>query len=214
MNMNLLPFGEMSETIPALLIVPGELMAEDRATQLVSALSTQFYGFVLANASIDSTRIADTVLTLSQSLEQKKIKRIMFLGVGLGSLVSLAFAIRFPRMVRRIILLDGQSRLQPVGEKKFIQFLDELLPFGLPLRSSSKDFDARPALHRVRCPTLLLASPQQDKFIRSEYELLLSQIPNAWGKQLHSSSLVAGAISTEITTLAEQFLSVPTKKPQ
>ena len=126
-----------------------------------------------------------------------------------------AVAIEYPKLVRRLVLLDATTQLEPNLVSRAIDRVEQFLPLGLPLRSLSRHYDSRSMLHRIHCPTLVFVSPQASVFTRAQSEMIARRIPNAWRSLLKSPPLSRESVfSAEVQGLLEEFLQVPVKCPQ
>ena len=75
--------------------------------------------------------------------------------------------------------------------------------------------DARPALHRIHCPVLVLVTCATSVFLHEQSKLISDRIPNAWWKELEQAHLTEdGSFSEELRQILREFLQVPVKRPQ
>lgn len=153
-----------------------------------------------------------SVLRLEQELARQKLRRITLLGFGAGALLAQAYIIAKPKLVRRAVFVNPISRREPRSGEKLWNVLDRLFPAGLPLRPLKDDL--RSALHRVRCPVLILTTPEAVPFVREEAAFISRAVPNAWKRELtlpqESGKLIA---TEEMSEAIAEFLEVPTKRP-
>lgn len=161
-------------------------------------------------------RVVEFTEALLDELEASRTKRVVGFGVGRGGSVVQELAIRTPRLVRHVILLNSTTRLAPNRLSRAIDKLERLSPFGLPLRRLSRSYDSRPSLHRLRCPLLVLTEPDASLFVRAQTREILSHAPNAWHYALTAASIdpQSNIVSEELAEIVRNFLEVPTKRPQ
>jgi len=138
---------------------------------------------------------------LEEQVSALTLKRLSLVGVSWGGPICIQYASTFPRNMRRLVLIDAKARLKQSAVERGIEWLENFLPLGLPLRPLSKAFDPRPLLHRVRCPTLVLKTHPEDP----DAEFLADRIPNAWKKAISIQ---------EFAPIFHDFLEVQTKQPQ
>ena len=138
---------------------------------------------------------------LEREIERAGLRRVNLVATSWGGPIAIQYAASYPRNVRRMVLVDAKARLRQSAVERIVEWCEEYLPLGLPFRPLSRAFDPRPLLHRVRCPTLILHSPE----LLHDAEFLIARVPNAWREELILSSL---------TDRFEQFLEVSTKQPQ
>jgi pimeloyl-ACP methyl ester carboxylesterase len=142
------------------------------------------------------------VENLKEIIEKNRIKRIAPLGFGIGGAIAFALATILPRSTRRIVAVDPILRLNPTQWDESISWIESHLPLGLPLRSDQGVFDARPILHRVRCPVLIL---QTNESKSGDFELIEKRIPNCWHADFQMS---------ELDGYLERFENVAVRCPQ
>lgn len=146
---------------------------------------------------------------LIELLEYKKIRQASFIGFGAaGSLVQ-NVALRQIRLVRTCALVDAATRAHPSKMTRLIDRVERALPLGLPLRSYSRDFDAKPFLQRIRCPVLIITSAHASAHERAEADVLVAALPVAWKVELPAANEVE-----ELAKLVLAFQDVPARRPQ
>lgn len=203
------------EQAPVLLILPGRQVDEPEARRLAESLSKAFRTFVAVNARVDPHEVTEYAKRLEGEMEQQGIKRATVVGIGPAGSIAEALGIRGAKSLRRLVLLDADSRYSPPRLQRIIDRAERFFPLGLPLRRLTKDFDARPMLHRIHCPSLVLVSPRADHFHAHQGEMLAQRIPNAWFKSLTTPAIDStGSFSPEVKEVLEEFLQVPAKRPQ
>jgi len=157
--------------------------------------------WTISELSPSPERISAAAEALEAQMASHNLKRITFLASSWGAPIVIQYAASFARNVRRVVLIDGRSRFERSLMEKAAEFLDQILPLGLPLRPLSKAFDPRPILHRLRCPTLIL----QSEGLEDEAAFLGERIPNSWIENFSERSF---------GERFRLFLDVPTKQPQ
>lgn len=205
--------GEASASAPALLLLAEHEPLLSVAERWASSFGEMFSLYLLDQPLPEASQVTQFVATLGAVTEERGLRRISLFGLGAASTIALEYSVRFHKSVRRLILLDACSRLRPTRFERYVDRLETLLPLGLPFRSLSKNFDARPILHQIRCPTLLLQSPEADSFVREQVQLMAQRIPNSWTCSLIDSPL-QGELSDELHSHLEEFVKVPVKRPQ
>lgn len=207
--------GGEEAALGTLLIIPPKKLSPARAEQTAKGVSRELRTLVLSCDPPASREIWNFSHELVEQLEQLDAKRLTVLGIGSGGALAQALAIGYPKLVRRVVLVDSTTRLSPSKISHWIDALERFLPLGLPLRSLSRGFDSRPQLHRLRCPTLVISSGDAAPFERAEANLLTEKIPNAWFMSLAGYPLdAAWQINPALTREMLAFLQVPTKRPQ
>lgn len=198
-----------------LLVVPDRAVSKSEAQRLMERVSLPYKTGIIAGHYPDMFHVDEFTNSLAAVCEVEKLKRLSLLGLGVGAALVQAFAIENQRLVRRVVLVNGTTRLAPSHITRLIDLIERRLPLGLPLRPLSRAFDSRPQLHRLRCPVLVVLSPDASAFERTQAEILSQTIPNCWLEVLrdrfdHHSEI----LSTELEKLLEEFGGVATKKPQ
>lgn len=206
--------GRSDRHSPILLCIgtPGD-PAHDGAPS--AALSAEFKVLSLTSPLPSMEQVVEYAEALERELKQLGVKRTTLLGAGAGASVAQALAVFHPTIVRRVILVDPTARLSPSLGMRIIDRIEHFLPFGLPLRKLNHAFDSRPFLHRLRCPTLILSTPNAGLFHRQQAAYLAKKIPNARLRELTSAAVSANrqwgdALSAEIKTWSD----TPAKRSQ
>ncbi len=180
------------------------------------ALNQEFRVISLTSPLPSMDRVTEHASAVEAELKQLGVKRATLLGAGAGASVAQALAVFHPTVVRRLILVDPTARLSPSLGMRIIDRIEHFLPFGLPLRKLNNAFDSRPFLHRLRCPTLILITPQAGLFHRQQSNYLAAKIPNARLRELTNSAVLPAnrqwseALSAEIKSWSE----TPAKRSQ
>lgn len=200
---------------PALVIIPDRVDPAKDVCALFGELSVENRVYVITSELPHVGHVVPFVRELRAELLRNGVKRATVFGIGAGSTVAQSLAIFWPRIVRRLVLLDATTRLKPKIGTRIIDKLERFLPLGLPLRQLSINFDSRPFLHRVRCPALILLSPDAGQYLYAQARYLSAKIPNSWLVRLskrHSASQLE--LSDELQAYLSEFLSVQVKRPQ
>jgi len=111
--------------------------------------------------------MADAVGVLLQRLREPPAHVV---GLSLGGCVGLALALRAPERVRSLTIVNAFARLRPAGPAAVAR---------LGVRLALLAVDARAALARVRCPTLVMAGADDATVGLDVKETLARAIPGA-----------------------------------
>lgn len=197
------------------LVIPDAVSSHLAADSPFHSLAQGFNVVVVGGYAPKPNEIFKYTETLAARLERDAVKRVTAFGIGSGGHVAQALAVFDPKLVRRIVLVDSTTKRRPDGIMAFVESLERKLPLGFPLRVMSDDFDSRPFLHRIHCPTLIAVSPNADAHVKSEGEYLSKHVPNAWLSGL-AEPITNGSqtVSHEFQKLLKNFLQVATKRPQ
>lgn len=200
-------------TSSILVIVPGAV--RDLRVARETAESEEVRTYLVQSSAPNVWNINEHVERLMHDLSGERIKRATIIGVDSGASVAQAFAVRHPKSCRRLILVNPTTRVSPSVFDRAIDSVERFLPLGLPLRRLSKAFDSRPILHRIRCPMLVLSSPEASLFQLSQAEEIARRTPTAWHRKLKNPYHTdAGELSGELMQFVEEFLKVSVKQPQ
>ena len=156
--------------------------------------------------------ISFSEVLLSQ-IEKLSLKRINLIGFYQGANIVQALTILSPRLFRRVVLIDPMARVSPSLKTKIIDFIEKYLPVGLPFRASTKEFDSRPFLHRIRCPVVVLKSPDASFYTQAESDYIASKIPNCYLVSL-KEKIIPKNFSDEFLSIVKDFNQSPVKRPQ
>lgn len=207
-------YGAIDNSHPALVVIPARIVSEDEESIAVGNLSKEFRVYVFAGLLPAVDTVVDFVKELGVALIEQQIKRCTLFSIGRSTGVGQALAAMYPKMVRRLVLLDAMTRLAPDLFTRIIDRLERFLPLGLPLKQLSKSFDSRPLLHRIYCPSLVLLSASASDYIKQESQFIANKIPNAWLRTLEQDAIHESKLSEELQGLIQAFMQVPTKRPQ
>jgi hypothetical protein len=162
---------------------------------------------------LESSKISlDDGFTLAESFEKSLLeivnsRNILFFGYDVTASLLLFFALSFPKLTRSLILTNAVTRPEETQMSRIIDSLEKFLPLGLPLRSSH-NYDVKPYLQRVRCPTLVLCSEAKETYIYKQSQVLSERLPICWHEKVNFSDDQA------TLNAIYQFLQVPVKCPQ
>ena len=215
MDISIVECGAVADASSVLLIVPDKALSEEAARVLTQDLARKFKTYVVTSSLPAVDQVIPYVEQLIGELEARKIKRVTAFGIGPGGTIPQALAVFGAKLVRRIVLLEATTRLEPGVLLRMIDRIEAFLPLGLPMRSLTNEFDSRPLLHRVHCPTLVVATKSSNSFITEQANVLAHRIPNSWLATVDAAYRKDGlAFGPEIVQLVEEFLQVPVKRPQ
>ena len=142
-------------------------------------------------------------------LDGAGVRQSMYVGLESAGIVPLSIALFDLKSVRSLVLIDPETRPSPSFRDRVIGGIEEYLPLGLPFRGSTPGFDCKPFLQRVRCPVLLVGTPQASDYQVSQKAVFARELPTAWGVAIGNRQDVA-----EIVRLISEFQDVPAKCPQ
>jgi pimeloyl-ACP methyl ester carboxylesterase len=199
----------------ALVVIPDVADSSSTACALLQKLTKEFNVFILASELPNVGGVKNYVAALREAFLANGIKRATVFGIGSGATVAQGLAVHWPRIVRRLVVLDATTRLAPGMGSRIIDRMERFFPLGLPLRQLSNNFDSRPFLHRIRCPALLLLSHNASLHLTSQANYIAKKVPNSWLVRLkgaHDASHLQ--FSDELQDLLNHFLQVPVKRPQ
>ena len=204
--------GEAADHSSVLLIIPGEGISAEQALLLARELENSFRVLVYDGPLPGVVKVDQFTAELHERLIKRGVKRSTILAAGSACNVAQAMAVAFPGSVRRLALVDPQSRMSPTLSTKIIDWLESHLPLGLPLRPTNEAFDSRPFLHRLRCPVLIVSTERAGMLLRSEAATMHRRIPNAVLAQLKTVS--GSSYQHDIGALVKDLLQRAVKRPQ
>lgn len=194
-----------------LLIIPGSGISLEQARLLAAELEHNFRTILYNGPLPGVVNVYQFSAELHEKLLRKNVKRSTILAAGSACNVAQAIAVSFPGSVRRLALVDPLSRMFPTFGTKVIDWIESHLPLGLPLRPTSDAFDSRSFLHRLRCPVLIVSTPQAGIMLRAEAAAMHRRIPNALLSQLRPDS---SSYQHELGRMVKDLLQRPVKRPQ
>ena len=159
-----------------------------------------------------SEKVWQAAKELLVQMRAERIKSTSLLGTTSGCSLAIATAIYGAREIRRLILFQPTVKVAPGRLTKFIDKVEEILPAGLPLRKLSDEFDARPFLHRITCPTLVVTLDDSSSYSLEQAKLIANNIPNAWHMKDFDRNKSQN-LSYLVNTI-EEFLAIPAKRSQ
>lgn len=170
---------------------------------------------VLVSALPDGKVVESFAQKALESISQLGVKRATLVGIGAGGALAQAMTIGNRKLCRRLVLVDASCRLRPSKAQLIFDKLESLLPFGLPFRADSGDFDSRPYLHRIDCPTLVVTGEGSSRFQLRQAKFFVSRLPNSWYLRLEGLIFESsGRLSPKLSSTIENFYQMPTKRPQ
>lgn len=181
-----------------------------KGSKLVSRVAT------LNDALPEGEEIISFANKLLSELTKLGLRRITIVASEDGANVAQALCLLDPKLFRRAVLIDPRSRVHPTFSEQLVDKIESYLPVGLPFRASSKGFNSRPFLHRIRCPILVLITKSASLFSQSESEYIAKKIPNCYLLKLGSASYfsAAGEFTEEVLKLLLDFQETSPKRPQ
>lgn len=200
-----------SDAPSCLLIVPDHL---DR--DLMSMNTEPFSGhrtLVFRSEVPAADQIHAFAQSLLEQLQRDRVKKLSLIGIGRGGNLVQALAISGSRILRHVVLVNSTTRVAPTRTQRLLDKTERLLPLGLPLRSAGSEFDSRPNLLRMRCPTLVITDADATPFQREQATLIAKTTPNAWREQL-TTAVRSQPLGPEMVRLLSRFFETPTKRPQ
>lgn len=145
-------------------------------------------------------------LAVLQHLDLLGIRTANFIGIGSVGTAAIALALREIKKVRRLVLIDTPVRPQSSLRDDIFSWIENKLPLGLPFRKEARGFDARSYLQRVRCPTIIITTPDADDDLKKQAQEESRALATAWFKEISSAQ--------EFRSVLEEFMLVPAKRPQ
>lgn len=208
-------FGTEERGAQMLFFISDRPYSKTDAEKKFAPFSAKFRIAVLLTPLPSVTEVISVAETIEQQLLQVGTKRTTVIGAGAGTPLAQALGALFPDVVRRLVLIDPTARVTPGLLLRTIDRVEHFLPFGLPLRPLTDEFDSRPLLHRIRCPVLVIRSNNASKYIRDQALLIASKIPNARIEDVAREGILSKAdIEPGFVIRLLDFLQVPAKRPQ
>lgn len=181
------------------------------ATAVAEKLSARARSILLMSSAVNVSSWEGLSETFSRKISELGIRQASLVGLGAGATLVQNVALDQPKLVRSLAIVDSSSRPHPTQWDRFIDWLEEHLPFGLPLRLGTKGFNVKAYLHRLRCPVLVIATSKASTFIQEEVRSVALRAPTAWRVFLR------GTEEQQIADLSDTLLSfqdTPAKCPQ
>ena len=181
------------------------------AKAVVETLSTKARSVLLMSSSVTVLSWEGLSEALNAILVNLNVRQASIVGMGAGATLAQNLALSHPKTVRSLAIVDSSSRPHPSRWERLVDWVEEHLPFGLPLRLGSSGFNVKAYVHRLRCPLLVIVTSRAGAFVREELHSLASRAPTAWKIAL------TGPLDTQIAELSEALLTfqdTPAKCPQ
>ena len=143
-------------------------------------------------------------------LSDEKVRQASYICFGAAANLIQNLLLDEPKAVRTLVIVDAPSRPHPSTWDRLVDKVERFLPLGLPLRLGTAGFNVQAYLHRVRCPLLVVTTPQAGAFLQGDAEGVARSAPTAWRISLTDDELAQGLLSETIV----QFQETPAKCPQ
>lgn len=145
----------------------------------------------------------------SEALQQLSVRQCALVGFGAAGALVQHLVLTSPKIVRSIILVDSSFRPHPTSFTRALDWLEGIMPLGLPMRAEERGFDAKPFAQRIRCPALIVLTKEVSPFIQSQAHEIALRIPSAWVVTLDEEDE-----ARQFGELLDSFEGVPVKCPQ
>ena len=181
------------------------------ATAVVEKLSCKARSLLLCSPPITGLNWERLSLSFSEKLFELNVRQASIVGMGAGATLAQNLALNQPKTVLALAIVDASSRPHPSRWERLVDWIEEHLPFGLPLRLGSEGFNVKAYLHRLRCPVLVIATEKAGAFVREEAKTTALRAPTAW------RVVLAGSAERQIAELSDTLLNfqdTPAKCPQ
>lgn len=154
-----------------------------------------------------------------QLIEELGIRQFSIVAFGAASSIGQNLALTRPKLLRCMLFIDGASKPHPTRFSNLIDSIENVLPFGLPLRAASKAFDLRPYVHRLRTPTVFAVSSKSTQAERDESSRMANLAPTSGVFELFEADEASSSDSPQsqierLATLTQELLEIPVKCPQ
>jgi pimeloyl-ACP methyl ester carboxylesterase len=193
----------------AFLLLVDDPRYQSYANTLHGSLSQTSRSVIVEVDRISSENWSPLTNALIELLGQLKIRQSSFVGFGAAGALCQNLALLDSKLVRTLILVDPSARPHPSRLNRTLDKFEEILPLGLPLRLRNKDFDSKPFLQRLRCPSLLALSPLATAHERHQAQIMDARMPTAWMLELPSQDTMQALCNATL-----EFQGVPVKCPQ
>lgn len=181
------------------------------ASAIAEKLALKARSILLLSSSVTTHSWSQLSQRLIDVMAELGVRQCSLVAMGAGATLVQNVALNQPKLVRSLAIVDASSRPHPTLFERAIDWLEERLPFGLPLRLGSHGFNVKAYLHRLRCPVLLIATKRSSKFVREEVVSMALRAPTAWHVELTGSD---GAEINELSNTLLAFQDLPAKCPQ
>ncbi len=180
------------------------------AKSIAQTLAQSSRTILLESCVLTDENWSEVTDELIHQLTALSVRQASFVGFGASCSTVQHYALIDLKLVRSMALIDGATRAHPSRATLALDWLESHLPLGLPARASSKGFDAKPFLHSLRCPVLVVSSRAGDAHSRAEAQVLSARLPTAWYADISPEPNEAAALSN----LVQNFQQFPAKCPQ
>lgn len=181
------------------------------AQAVVEKLSQKARSVLLMSSAVTASSWQTLSEAFGATLTDLNVRQASVIGMGAGAALAQNLALNNPKAVRSLAIVDSASRPHPTLWERAVDWLEERLPFGLPLRLGSHGFNVKAYVHRLRCPLLVIATSRASGFIREELKSIALRAPTAW------RVLLSGTLDSQIAELSDtllDFQDTPAKCPQ
>ena len=181
------------------------------ARNVVDKLASKARSVLLQASPVTNTSWESLTEVFSATLANLNVRQASVIGMGAGATIAQNFALAHPKSVRSLAIVDASSRPHPTRWERLVDWIEERLPFGLPLRLGSEGFNVKAYLHRLRCPLLVIATTRASAFVREEIKSAALRAPTAW------RVVLSGGEEEQSVQLSEALLAfqdTPAKCPQ
>jgi hypothetical protein len=200
-----------------LLILPGHNLNLDALREISKTLQANFKVLLYLGDLPKPTEVYEFAKNFCDNLINLGHKRFTIFAESAACALAQALTLHSNSTgtgaVRRLLLLDPQSRIKPNLLNKILDKIESKLPLGLPLRPLNEDFDSRSSLHRLRCPVTIALSQESNLFLRHEASLLHKRIPNCYYVEF-SHSLHTNQGKQDLLHELNKLLQKSVKNPQ
>jgi pimeloyl-ACP methyl ester carboxylesterase len=149
---------------------------------------------------------------VTRELQLLNVRQASLIGFAAGATLAQNVALREPRFVRSLVVVDASARPHPTLCERVVDAIEARLPFGLPLRLGNTGFNVKAYLHRFRCPLLVVVTHRASLFVREELRALAQLAPTAWLVDFSGKQGVAEV--EELSSTVEAFQDTPVRCPQ
>lgn len=167
---------------------------------------------VLESSAVTGTSWRFLSEQVQTQLVQLGVRQASLIGIGACATLAQSIALREPKSVRSMVVVDAATRPHPSRWERFVDAIERRLPFGLPLRLGAEGFNVRSYSHRFRCPLLLITTRRAGNFVREELRAFATLAPTAWRVDL--SGVAGEDEARRVAETLEAFQSTPAKCPQ
>jgi pimeloyl-ACP methyl ester carboxylesterase len=182
------------------------------AESVAKQISEKGRALVVVSAPVGDETWESLSESLSRTIEEIGIRQVSLVGFGAGATLAQNLTLARPKLVRILAVVDAASRPHLTRWERFVDWLEEKLPFGLPLRLGGNGFNIKSYVHRLRAPLLVVGTSRASQFVLDELECLAALAPTAWRVMLCESEREREAAALTSTLLS--FYDTPAKCPQ